>query len=132
MTDPTHWSAVLQLEPVAKAVVKTTLVKGFVRKYTPAKTRNAMNDIRYALQAAGAPLFEGAVSVGLTFYRQRLKKGKKNAYPTTRPDLSNYLKMFEDAAIGILWKDDAQIIHLSLSKRYAERPSIEVAVMAVA
>lgn len=38
-------------------------------------------------------------------------------YPTGKPDLSNLLKMYEDALTHIVWDDDDQVVDLSGSKR---------------
>lgn len=40
----------------------------------------------------------------------------------TKPDLSNYIKFIEDAANGILWEDDNQIVQLEAKKLYASTP----------
>ncbi|MBF0342774.1 MAG: RusA family crossover junction endodeoxyribonuclease, partial [Nitrospirae bacterium] len=42
------------------------------------------------------------------------------AYPTSKPDLSNYIKGIEDALNGIAYHDDAQIVSESPHKRYAD------------
>jgi Holliday junction resolvase RusA-like endonuclease len=33
-----------------------------------------------------------------------------------------------DAANGIIWKDDAQVVDATVSKRYAEQPSLRIEV----
>lgn len=126
------WECSLAVEPTAKAAVKVSMQGGFVRKYTPAKTRNAMNDIRYALQKASAPKFIGAVDLHVIFYMKKPKSVKKNALPIKRPDASNLIKLFEDAANNILWDDDSQIIKLLVEKVYSEAvPSIFVRVNSI-
>jgi Holliday junction resolvase RusA-like endonuclease len=44
--------------------------------------------------------------------------------------LSNYLKSFEDALNGVLWKDDAMIVHEEIDKYYSDKPRIEVEIYA--
>jgi Holliday junction resolvase RusA-like endonuclease len=39
-----------------------------------------------------------------------------------RPDLSNLIKFYEDAALGILYKDDSIIAEISAKKIYVEEP----------
>lgn len=41
---------------------------------------------------------------------------------TKRPDLSNLIKFIEDAALGILYKDDSIIAEISAKKIYVEEP----------
>lgn len=43
--------------------------------------------------------------------------------PTTKPDLSNIIKLVEDVGNGILWKDDSQICgYLHAAKFYSDSP----------
>lgn len=75
------------------------------------------------------------VQLGLEFYVTRPKSTQygsgRNArelnavglgarYPTGRPDLSNLVKLVEDALTGLVWQDDDQIVrlHPSPSKDY--------------
>jgi Endodeoxyribonuclease RusA len=51
--------------------------------------------------------------------------------PTGKPDLSNLLKLIEDALTGIFWHDDDQVTELGGWKRYVhwwERPRSEIQV----
>ena len=48
--------------------------------------------------------------------------------PTGRPDVSNIVKCVEDALTGIIWRDDAQIVCLSVLKRYSDNPRVEVVI----
>jgi len=70
------------------------------------------------------PPFPGPVELDITFFFKQPKswpKKKKNRtkYHTTRPDLSNCLKLLEDALIGIAYHDDAQISRVTVDKLYA-------------
>lgn len=47
-------------------------------------------------------------------------------YPTTRPDVTKLLRAVEDAATGLLWADDAQIVTQSATKRYGARPGVVI------
>lgn len=47
--------------------------------------------------------------------------------PTSKPDLSNYIKVVEDAIEGILLKNDSQVVDYGKSgKWYSQVPRIEV------
>ena len=50
--------------------------------------------------------------------------------PATKPDCDNLAKTVLDALNGVLWLDDAQVVDLSVSKRYAAEPHTVVTVRA--
>lgn len=47
-----------------------------------------------------------------------LKPQFADAQPTGRPDLSNLVKMVEDALTGVLWRDDDQVTGIHAFKSY--------------
>lgn len=47
-----------------------------------------------------------------------LPKTRKNPWATSRPDLDNLYKAVTDSMIGIVYKDDAQIVRASIEKAY--------------
>lgn len=49
-------------------------------------------------------------------------------FPVTRPDCSNYLKTAEDALLGIVYRDDSQIVMLSVRKVYGAVPRMVIRV----
>jgi Holliday junction resolvase RusA-like endonuclease len=49
-------------------------------------------------------------------------------WPTTRPDSTKLLRALEDAATGICWGDDAQIVQHQITKLYGHTPGCAVAV----
>ena len=49
-------------------------------------------------------------------------------YPTTKPDVIKLARSTEDALKGVIWKDDNANVDLSLSKRYGERPGVEITI----
>lgn len=123
-------------EPVAQGRPRATTVNGRVRMYDPKKSR----DFKHYLKLAASKhrpeqLIEGPISLEVKVYKPTLKsfsKKKKAAAeagqlrPTTKPDVSNYLKLIEDALTGVIWKDDSQIIDCSISKYYSETPRTEI------
>lgn len=51
--------------------------------------------------------------------------------PAKKPDVSNYVKLIEDALNGYLYKDDSQIVELHASKYYSDTPRIEITLKAL-
>ncbi|OPX04938.1 RusA family crossover junction endodeoxyribonuclease [Geobacillus sp. LEMMY01] len=123
-------------EPVAQGRPRATTVNGRVRMYDPKKSR----DFKHYLKLAASKhrpeqLIEGPISLEVKVYKPILKsfsKKKKAAAeagqlrPISKPDVSNYLKLIEDALTGVIWKDDSQIIDCSISKYYSETPRTEI------
>lgn len=80
----------------------------------------------------GAPL-EGPLEVTFAFTlpRPRGHVGRMGAlrasapwFPTTRPDVSKLVRAVEDAATGLLWADDAQLVTQTATKRYGPQPGV--------
>lgn len=82
-------------------------------------------------------IFSGPIGLELVFFVPRPKGhfGKKGLrvaapeYPTRRPDLLKLARGVEDALTAIVWHDDAQIVSEHLSKRYGEKPGVQVTVV---
>ena len=100
--------------------------------YTPAATRSHENALAWAATRAmrgRSPLLvalQVTVKAYMSVPRSWSKRQQARALdgvirPTTRPDADNILKML-DALNRIVWRDDAQIVCLELSKHYSERP----------
>ncbi len=94
-------------------------------------------DWRIAVQHAIAHVYREPPLTGpleLTCYftlpRPRGHAGRRGlrpsapGYPATRPDITKLLRAVEDAATGLLWADDAQIVTQSAAKRYGTRPGV--------
>lgn len=107
--------------------------------FTPKETVNAEAFIRaLALEAMGGhPPMEGSVKLSIKIYRRIpksfSKKKKAQAIggvllPVTNPDMSNQIKLIEDAMNGIAYGDDGQIVWLDARKFYAEVERTEVEV----
>jgi Holliday junction resolvase RusA-like endonuclease len=45
--------------------------------------------------------------------------------PITKPDVDNFAKVI-DALNGIVWRDDNQVVELTVSKFYSARPRLEL------
>ena len=49
-------------------------------------------------------------------------------FPTSKPDVDNVIKGIFDAMNEIVWRDDKQVVDLTVKKRYAETPMARVMV----
>lgn len=47
-------------------------------------------------------------------------------YPTARPDVTKLVRAVEDAATGLLWRDDSQLVTQVATKRYGPRPGVVI------
>lgn len=124
--------------PVAQARPRATRYGSGIRLYDPPKVAQYKRNLAELcrLQYHDKPL-EGALSLEVTFFRPVQKSISKIEHarrvsgahrPIVKPDLSNYLKSFEDALNGILWADDALIVHEGIDKYYSDYPRIEIEV----
>lgn len=113
--------------------------RGFA--YTPAATKNAEAWVRSrAAQAWTAAPLDGPLTVtleiGVAVPRSWPKKRQADAlagliWPTGKPDLDNQLKLIGDACNGILWRDDAQIVRVTVARRYVAAPAAVLTVAPV-
>lgn len=66
----------------------------------------------------------GPLEVNVAFNFEKPKSAKR-PFPSVKPDIDNLLKAIFDAANGVLWEDDAQIVATYAVKRYG-KPSINI------
>jgi len=81
--------------------------------------RKAVNDaVVQAMHDSGDDgKFEGAVKVEAVFYLTR-KPSVKREYPTVPPDVDKLTRALLDACKAV-WTDDALVVRLEVSKKYA-------------
>jgi len=86
----------------------------------------------------GQPLFAGPVRVEMEIYhpiRASWTKAKKAAAlaghiaPTLKPDPDNVAKIWFDAFNDCMWKDDTQVIRVSIERAFSEEPCVLVRVI---
>lgn len=109
----------------ARAILTSTTKN--LKPYRQQLTLAAME----ALKAAGMtePLAEKHVGVKLVvdfFFQKPASVSKKRLYPAVKPDLSKLIRSTEDAMIGILYVDDAQIVEVKARKHYGTPERVEV------
>jgi len=91
--------------------------------------RKAVADaVTQAMQDSGdLSKFEGAVKVEAVFYLTR-RKSVKRALPIVPPDVDKLSRSLLDACKGV-WGDDAQVVRLEVSKKYATgEPGVAVTI----
>ena len=116
----------IPIEPVAKGRPRF----GKHGAYTPAKTRKAEETIRAFIspfESFGSVPICVEIMMLLPIPKSWPKKKQAAALAgeiehTGRLDVDNLGKLLMDAANGILWDDDGQIIKLTLTKMYSAKP----------
>ena len=112
----------------------------YVHTYTPQKTKNFEDAIRFEFMASNCeamPVYDREVSLKATVLvgvpipksyskkRQALCRDRFIA-PSKKPDIDNILKSVFDALNGYAFADDVQIVQVYAEKVYAEEPFVEV------
>ncbi|ASS75793.1 hypothetical protein CIG75_12880 [Tumebacillus algifaecis] len=129
-------------EPVAQGRPRATTVHGHVRMYDPKKSSDFKQLVMLVAQnhCPAQPL-EGPLRMKLQVFRQIPKSFSKKkttaaengeVRPTTKPDADNYLKAVKDALKNVAWRDDSQVVSVTVEKWYSTTPRIEVEITEVA
>jgi Holliday junction resolvase RusA-like endonuclease len=77
--------------------------------------------VRHCAATAGiGRFFEGAVEVRILFgiLRPESVSVKKRPHPTVKPDVDKLTRTVFDAISSVLYRDDAQVVHLQVRKVY--------------
>lgn len=128
--------------PVGKGRPKFARRGNFVTTYTPEKTASYENLVKMAAARAmdGRSMYECAVAVVMWLYvtppaswsqKKQREALLNNILPTSKPDVDNVIKGIFDAMNEIVWKDDKQVVELTVKKRYSETARAQVEVMAI-
>ena len=133
-----HKKYTFDIEPKQQERPRFAKRGNYVRVYDPIKTANYKKGLRLIGSKFAKDMLnfdeKAPIRLEVTFYRQEPKTMTKwqrelvklqRWFPVTKPDLSNYIKAFEDGLNGILWHDDNQIVDIEAKKRYGV-PRIEV------
>ena len=127
------------MDPVAQGRPRFSAAGGFAKAYDPKKSRDAKSYIRLAAVEAikEKPPMEGPLVVKITTIRPIPKATSQKkikqmlaglVVPITKPDVSNYVKLVEDALNGVAWRDDSQIVDCSSGKRYGLVPGFKISI----
>ena len=127
-------------EAVGKGRPRVTTIGGQARMFTPKKTANYETLIAMAAQQAmngreliaGPVMMELAIRVAVAASWSKKKTAAAlsgDVMPTKKPDADNVLKAICDGINGIVFKDDVQVVNVSLSKRFSVTPGVTVRVV---
>lgn len=123
--------------PIGKGRPRVSAAAGRARMYTPAKTVGYEGLIAHEARIAmnGRDLIAGPVDVSLDIavpipasWSQKKQVAALSGHlrPTGKPDIDNTCKAIFDGINQVVWKDDAQVVHVRASKRYALVPGVRV------
>lgn len=126
-------------QPQGKGRARVGKINGHARMFTPAKTVAYEGLIAHCAHQAmqGRALLEGPCAVTLDIVlqipaswsnRKQAQAEAGSIKPTTKPDASNVLKAIEDGCNGVVWKDDAQAVQVTMAKRYGANPGVTVTI----
>ena len=125
-------------KPQGKARARTVHTKtGYSLSYTPEKTVLYENLIKtsYLEKYGSNERQEGPLEVSLVACfeppKSISKKRRKEMlsgleWPTKKPDADNIIKVVLDALNGIAYRDDTQVVHVTLRKMYADAACVVV------
>lgn len=111
--------------PVAKGRLR--FIRSTGRTYTPAATVGFEGLVAHEASRVTSTLLEGPLSVDILAVMPRPKRLLRRKDPdgliwcTSRPDADNVAKAVTDALNGIAYRDDAQVVDLTVRTVYAER-----------
>jgi len=121
---------VIRGEPVAAARARATSIAGKPRVFTPKANTAYVDQVRMAWK--DRPMLEGDIAVEIIcrFSRPKSHFGTgRNAgilkpsaprYRSSKPDCDNLAKLICDGLNGFAYRDDAQVVSLSVVKAYAD------------
>ena len=124
---------IVEGEPTGKGRHRTTK-KGL--NYTPRETVIYENWVKSVyINRVGEKILKGPIKAHIEAYYTIPKGKSKNAKvqmqkgiirPIKKPDCDNVAKAILDALNNIAYKDDAQVVELSVSKYYADMGFIKI------
>lgn len=111
----------LPVEPRGQERVRFTRTG---RAYTPAKTRQATDEIRTLWAEAGSPVVLGEWFTAHIIATLTKPKTTKHPFPS-RPDADNIAKLVMDALQGHAFPNDSRCWQITAVKQWGETPGIE-------
>ena len=120
-------------KPTGKGRPRFKRMGNFVQTYTPEKTAEYEKLVRIRFQNAGGALTDKPVRVEITAFfappkstrkRDRIEMLANRILPEKKPDVDNIAKIILDALNKIAYKDDSQVIELSVKKIYSDAAKV--------
>lgn len=139
MVDKSIMRMIVPGQPQGKGRARAFMRGSHIGHYTPEKTRSYEGVIAtLAMEAMkGQPPSLLALSLDLVLGFEIPRswpqwKARAAAMgdiaPTTKPDADNVVKAVKDALNGIAWRDDCQVVQVSVRKEYTNVPGVSVIV----
>ena len=122
-------------KPVGKGRPRFKRMGNFVQTYTPANTAEYEKLVRLKFQNAGGQITDKPVRVAVVAFfappkstkkRDRIEMLANRILPEKKPDVDNIAKIILDALNGIAYKDDSQVVDLSVKKCFAAEARVYV------
>lgn len=126
---------VVEGKPVGKGRPRFKRMGNFVQTYTPAATADYEKLVSLRFQNAGGVITDKPVRVEVVAFfappkstkkRDRIEMLANRILPEKKPDIDNIAKIILDALNGIAYKDDSQVVDLSVKKCFAAEASVYV------
>lgn len=126
--------------PQGKGRPRFSRAGGFVKAYTPEKTKDYENLVAWSYKAQaqgfrfpdGTPLYVAIYAYypipKRTSKKDRVAMLSGDVRPTVKPDNDNVLKIVCDALNGIAYDDDKCVVDSYLRKYYADEPKTVVVI----
>lgn len=122
-------------KPVGKGRPRFRRMGNFVQTYTPSNTAEYEKLVRLRFQNVGGQITDKPVRVAVVAFFAPPKSVRKKhrqemlanlILPTKKPDCDNIAKIVLDALNQIAYKDDSQVVELSVKKKYASEAKVSV------
>ncbi len=135
MEEKTVYEIEIQESITGKARPRMNTYTG--KPYTPTKTKNYEYLVRqsFAFKYPHFKPIEGPVEIKIIACFEIPKSTSKKMHeemiqgrvtPTKKPDIDNISKIILDALNKFAYKDDTQIVYMTVIKKYAETPKVLV------
>ncbi len=123
--------------PGSKGRPRFSRVGNYVKTYTDSKTSNYENLVKLSYQNQAKVKFDDdtSLSVYITAYfpipksvskKKREQMVNCELLPVKKPDCDNIAKVVLDSLNNVAFKDDSQVVELTVKKYYSDTPKVEV------